>query len=67
MGSATQSAGVHIGGDVVWLLFIGLLLIWVVLAVVGVLVKAAAWLAMVALILFVVTVIAGAVHAARGH
>lgn len=50
-----------------WLLFIGLLLIWIVLGIVGVLVKAAAWLAIAALVLFVVTVIAGAVHAARGH
>lgn len=48
-----------------FLLFIGALLIWVILAVIGILVKALAWLFAVAAILFVLTVAAGAIHAAR--
>lgn len=46
-------------------LIFGLLVIWVILAIVGILVKALAWLFAVAAVLFVITVAAGAIHAAR--
>ncbi len=47
------------------ILVIGLCLLWIALAIVGILVKAVAWLVFVAGALFVATVIAGAVHATK--
>ena len=44
-------------------LVVGLCLLWMILAIIGVLVKAAAWLAIVGIVLFVLTITAGAVHA----
>lgn len=46
-----------------FVLFIGLLVLWVILGIIGLLVKAAAWLFVVALVLFVLTVAGGAIHA----
>lgn len=46
-----------------FLLFLGLLGIWVLAVILGILVKTLAWLALVAAVLFVGTVIAGAVYA----
>lgn len=46
-----------------FVLFIGLLVLWMIIGIVGLLVKAAAWLFVVALVLFVLTVAGGAIHA----
>jgi hypothetical protein len=47
----------------VFVLFIGLLVLWVILGIIGVLVKVTAWLFVVALVLFVVTIAGAAIHA----
>lgn len=44
-------------------LVVGLLVLWMILGIVGVLVKAVAWLFVVALVLFVLTIVGGAIHA----
>jgi hypothetical protein len=44
------------------LLLAGLLVLWIVLAVIGFMFKALLWLAFVALAFFAVTVIASAIH-----
>lgn len=46
-----------------FVLFIGLLALWRIIGIVGLLVKAAAWLFVVALVLFVLTIAGGAIHA----
>lgn len=44
-------------------LVIGLCLLWIILGIVGFLVHAVAWLAIVGLVLFIVTIVGGTIHA----
>lgn len=46
-----------------FVLVIGLCLLWIILVVIGVLVKAAVWLAIVGIVLFVLTIVGAAIHA----
>lgn len=46
-----------------FVLFIGLLALWMILGIIGILVKTAAWLFVVALVLFVLTIAGAAIHA----
>ena len=59
-GYVISACGVGAGGTMG--LIIGLLVLWVVLAVVGFVVKSLFWLAMVAIVLFIATGIFGAIR-----
>ena len=59
-GYALSTSSVGAGGTMG--LIIGLLVLWVVLAVVGFVVKSLLWLAIVAIVLFIATGIFGAIR-----